>query len=396
MIRLTRPRRVAATLVALAVTAGAAACTPSDATSGTSTLLALDSVPVLDLGDEAKGPQEEFSGTVIPVRLSDGTIVVANGGSQELRFFETSGAFRKSVGRDGEGPGEFRRLGWLHAGPGDTLRTWDWSLVRMEVFAPDGSHQRTMALGSPKERVSVSPVGMLDDGSIIMSTQANVDFSTKDGVIRDTTTVLRYDVAGRLADSLGTFSGSEAWVVHSQVGTSRGVSVSNRPFGKALTVVTHGNMVTVGNSDAPELTVLRADGSTRRTVRWETAVAPVTAEDIAAYKAMSAEGWPAGMEARRDRALARLENAPFPETKPAYSRFLVSSDGSYWVQRYSMRADGAGTTFDVFDSTGARRGECEMPARFTPAQVTPEFVLGTWKDADDVVHVRMYRFAGTR
>lgn len=375
---------------------GPIACAAPDATSAANRLIELDSVPVLDLGDEAKGPQEEFSGTVIPVRLSDGTIVVANGGSQELRFFDSTGVFRKSVGRSGEGPGEFRSLGWLHAGVGDTLRTWDWSLVRMEVFAPDGRHQRTSVLGSPKERVSVGPVGLLDDGSIMMATQYDVDFASMDGAVRDTSMILRYDAAGRLTDTLGTFPGSESWIVKSQVGTTMGVSVSNRPFGKDLTIVARGSMVIVGTSDAPELTVLHANGSTLQTVRWELPTEPVTAEDIAAYKAMSAEGWPVGMEARRDRVLARLENAPYPETKPAYSKFLVSSDGSFWVQRYSMRADGAGATFDVFDSTGARIGECRMPARFTPRQIMPEYALGTWKDADDVVHVRMYRFIGTR
>ena len=72
------------------------ACAPSEGAREVRRELTLDSVPVLDLGDESRGPAEEFSGTVIPVRLSDGTIVVANGGSQELRLFDSTGAFIKS------------------------------------------------------------------------------------------------------------------------------------------------------------------------------------------------------------------------------------------------------------------------------------------------------------
>ena len=383
-------------VIALAMSAILAACAPSEATSGASNVLLLDSIPVLDLGDEVKGPQEEFSGTVIPVRLGDGTLVVANGGSQELRFFDSTGAFIKAVGRDGEGPGEFRRLGWLHAGVGDTLRTWDWSLLRMEVFAADGSHQRSVLLRAPGQRAGVRPVGALADGNIIMRSQGNVDFSSADGAVRDTSMILRYDSSGRLADTLGTFPGSESWIVKSQVGQAVGVSVSNRPFGRELTVVAHGGTVTVGTADAPELTVLRSDGSTLRTVRWEVPVEPVSADDIANYKAMSAEGWPAGSESRRDRYLARLEDAPYPPTKPTFADFVMGSDGSVWVRRFANRADGGGATFDVFDSTGARKGECTMPSRFTPTQITPVYALGTWKDADDVVHVRMYRFTGRR
>ena len=32
-----------------------------------------------------------------------------------------------------------------------------------------------------------------------------------------------------------------------------------------------------------------------------------------------------------------------------------------------------------------------MPARFRPMDIGREFVLGLWRDADDVEHVRLYR-----
>ncbi len=31
-----------------------------------------------------------------------------------------------------------------------------------------------------------------------------------------------------------------------------------------------------------------------------------------------------------------------------------------------------------------------MPPRFSPLDIGPDFVLGLWRDADDVEHVRMY------
>jgi hypothetical protein len=30
------------------------------------------------------------------------------------------------------------------------------------------------------------------------------------------------------------------------------------------------------------------------------------------------------------------------------------------------------------------------PARFTPFEIGPDYVLGVWRDADDVEHVQMY------
>ncbi|HJR36471.1 MAG TPA: hypothetical protein VJ817_16055, partial [Gemmatimonadales bacterium] len=88
----------------------------------------LDTSSVVDIGSQSADPSQEFSGFVIPVLLSDGRIVVANSGSSELRFFGPDGVWVKSVGRRGGGPGEFEDLGWLDAGAGDTLRTYDWGL----------------------------------------------------------------------------------------------------------------------------------------------------------------------------------------------------------------------------------------------------------------------------
>ena len=76
--------------------------------------------PALVIGSRPEAPYE-FSRVVGALRLTDGRIVVADGASLELRFFDPAGTFMRSVGRRGEGPGEFRRMGSLVRLPGDTL-----------------------------------------------------------------------------------------------------------------------------------------------------------------------------------------------------------------------------------------------------------------------------------
>ena len=49
-------------------------------------------------------------------KLSDGRIVVANGGSDELRIFDRSGTHVGTWGGQGEGPGEFTALGPVERG----------------------------------------------------------------------------------------------------------------------------------------------------------------------------------------------------------------------------------------------------------------------------------------
>jgi hypothetical protein len=44
----------------------------------------------------------------------------------------------------------------------------------------------------------------------------------------------------------------------------------------------------------------------------------------------------------------------------------------------------------VFDPAGVYLGDVEMPERFRVFQIGADFVLGQWRDEDDVEHVRLY------
>lgn len=352
----------------------------------------LNTVAVIDLGSQSADPHQEFSDFVSPVRLTDGRLVVANGGSNELRIFGPDGRWQKSVGRKGSGPGEFVQLGWLDAGTGDTLRTYDWSLQRFSVFSSDGAFQRAVSLRSTGERSSPRPVGVLGDGRLIVQRQTSVTPNSKPGVGRDTVPLQVYDATGSLSDSLGRFPGPEHLI---KTGKSS-VSVSSLPFGKDLFVAVHESRLYVGTSDGPEILVKRPDGVIERIVRWRTAPVPVTPADIDAYITAFAEGWPPGREETRDRFVRMLREAPFPKWKPSYAGLLVGPDGSIWVRRYTDPDKSAPTTFEVFDSTGRWLGEVGMPAGYAPTQIAPGFVVGTWNDAEDVPHVRVYRLVQRR
>lgn len=369
--------------------AGLLACAPSTdgRVTGASRLLSIDSIPLVDIGDEADGPHAEFSGYILPALLSDGRIIVANGGSQELRIFDSTGAWLQTIGRAGAGPGEFSSLGWLHVGVGDTLRTYDWSLLRVSVFSPGGVYQRGVMMGTDGGGGSLRPVGVLANGALVASTQKSVDMHSVAGVRRDTVMLILYDADRRLLDSLGHFPGSEAWISR----TERSVSVQNRPFGKELIVIGRGASIYIGTADAPELTVLRPDGSIERVIRWSAPTRSVTPEIIDAYIAATVAEATQDHEDRRAGLTAMLKTAPYPNEIPAYAAILLANDGSIWVGQYLPEGQGERQTFNVFDGSGAPLGSVELPPRFTPSQVTSDRIIGIWRDNDDVPHIRVHR-----
>ena len=92
--------------------------------------------PIVDLGG-ASTPQEEFNRVPRVLRLRNGTIVVPNEGTKNLRFFDGSGRYLRTVGRDGSGPGEFRSVQTTLRKAGDSILVWDWSQRRLTLLAPD-------------------------------------------------------------------------------------------------------------------------------------------------------------------------------------------------------------------------------------------------------------------
>jgi hypothetical protein len=244
-------------------------------------------------------------------------------------------------------------------------------------------------LGPDGSGGTLRPEAALANGAIVASTQSSVDMnSAAPGVRRDTSLLLLFHAQGRLLDSLGRFPGSEAWIDR----TERSTSVQNRPFGKRLTVRAHDGAVYFGAGDVHELTVLGTDGSAPRTLRWSGSAADITPRVIDTYITATVSDAPAE---RRAAATEMLRRAPFPSTMPAYANFVLADDGTIWVGRYLARGQGERQTFDVLDAFGAALGSVEMPARFSPSQVTHDRIIGTWRDEDDVVHVRVYRLIRT-
>ena len=400
MLSETWPGAVMATAIALASGCGAKAPNPTvsirDSSGvqiventgplGTESPWILDSIPSIDLGNPT-APGQEFDQFVGAFRLHDGRLVVGDGASQELRYFGADGVFLKTAGRKGGGPGEFEHLGWLDLGEGDSLRAFDFSTGRLSTFSPEGAWVRQVILTPSGENESPRPLGGIGAELVVMA-QKFVTPQSKPGVVRDSVPLQLYGANGTATRLLGRFLGDEALI---ETG-DQSVSVAGLPLGKQTHFAVGADQVIVGTADRPEFMVVGLTGGVRRMVRWAEPLVPVTPGDVDGYLARFArEAWKPGQEAMRDRFLTMLKAAPWPKTKPAYAGIIVGPGGSVWVRAYTEPDRYAPTRFSVFDSTGRSVGRVVMPVGFSPTQIGQDFVVGAWKDPDDVVHVRVYR-----
>ncbi|MBA4160201.1 MAG: 6-bladed beta-propeller [Gemmatimonadetes bacterium] len=99
----------------------------------------------------------------------DLTLYVAQPMESLIRVFDSGGRYVRSIGRGGQGPGEFGFLDQIGL-RADTLWAVDLRLNRISRFARDGSHLRTDRLDPPQlgeDFLSIPPIGSLADGSVI-------------------------------------------------------------------------------------------------------------------------------------------------------------------------------------------------------------------------------------
>ena len=98
----------------------------------------LSNHPEVDIGVAEGDERYELAGASSSIRLADGRVVIANSGTSELRFYDGTGRFLKSVGRKGEGPGEFTGSLQMVATSNREFAVFDQSAQRLSVFDTSG------------------------------------------------------------------------------------------------------------------------------------------------------------------------------------------------------------------------------------------------------------------
>lgn len=324
------------------------------------------------------------------VRLSDGRIVVSNAGTDQLRFYNAEGQHVRSVGGDGDGPGEFRELANLAVLPGDTLYAWDFSAERLSIFGPRGDFIESVNLSGIREVLGVQMVGAFDRGAILLDGGFNIGAAletTGTRIVRDTVGFLRVDRTGTVLDTLGSFPGNEQVSVV-QGTDSRFVRMRSLPFGREALLRVRDSRAYVGVTGRWEIGVYTPDGQLERLIRLDRSRVPVTSDDIADYKESALAGIEDQNERRQRQSM--LEAITFPDRFPAFSDFHVDSDGDVWVESYARPDHDGPTSSLVFDPEGRLLGSVQIPSSLRIDQIGSDYLLGVTENDLGIKQVRLY------
>lgn len=341
----------------------------------------LSTEPVVDIGAQSD-PLYELFRVNGAVRLATGEIVIANAGSSELRFYDATGSYLRASGGEGEGPGEFLLLRSLYRLGGDSLLVRDPLAGRLSLFDAEGAFVRVIRLtptdGAPMPTLS----GVFDDGSFLvhgMTLEA-----AEIGFVRPDAVLFRYATDGTVLHRLGVFPGNETYIFVDAQG-NRGMNRAHFQRGTGFLVTR--NRFVVASNDSYELVLYDMDGDLEMLVRKSQPVVSIGDAEVRAlreyYLSQTAEA-----DARR-RLLQWFDAMPVAPSMPAYATVWGDALGNLWVADYDPLVVRA-PRWSVFNAEGVWLGVVTTPEGFRPLDIGSDYVLGLWRDADDVEHVRLY------
>jgi hypothetical protein len=341
----------------------------------------------LELGVVTGDSIQEFDRVVMPFLLGDGRLVVPLRGKSVIRVFAPDGSHQATLGRYGEGPGEFMALSSAWA-RGDTIEAFDGGpgggqrkIVR---FLPDGSVREVRLANAPASEAVIP--GTVRDGWAMFG----IASASNGG--RDQMIVQRFDRSGAHVGEMAHVEG----MFRQQV---PGASGPNPLSPRALFRVQRGDVYVAETLD-PSIRVYEVDADSARVIRWDPGPPPAIDAAMRAGIDGAVAAAPAGQAESRRRM---LESFPVPDRVSAFWDFLVDDLGFVWVRPFDpsqhtlyrgaggpLSGGGPGGEWLIIAPDGATVGMVTLPADLVPMQVTRDAVVGIARDELEVEHVRVH------
>ena len=367
-----------------------------DSTWTEETRWSVASEPSLVLGSVGGEDPHTTFGWISDVEvLSEGSIVVADGQANEIRVFTREGDYLRTLGGEGQGPGEFQDLTIIAALAGDSIVGGQFPPSnRQTIFALDGSGFRTVS-GPPIIWNGLFPVhvyGWMTDGSAVVS------HIVQPSECPPGTNLIRaewhlFDPVGNHEALLGRLP---SFYAH-----NAGEGGDRLAFSAEGRMQPDSSGIWHGFTESVEL-VHYTVGGVDRIVRTGYEPPPVSEALREATRAREIEDVRGRADAlspeARRRVEARVRERRYADRVPAYRRFLLSKGGDFWLADYPSIEELLAPVWSWSDIPGPSRwsvispdwvwlGTVEVPAGIDLRVVTEDRIVGLRRDEWDVQYV---------
>lgn len=312
---------------------------------------------------------------------SDGSAVVAEGGSDEVIAIHPSGEQHTILARSGQGPGEVQGPRSVVGVPPDTVWVEDTGNARLLLFVGDSLASSVNTREIPDVSLALMPLGTAPDGRLLMRTSRfRPEFD--EPWFRGALAV--FDPLSGTADTVGS---------HPLAHQGHHPTLQD-PFFHQGPITAAGGRFAYGQTDAARITWQDANGTITRIGEWEPVLTYPSDSLWNAFTGITAQelrrlnpGITADRIAERIGSYSMDPAAPLPLFGPLQG----APDGSVWVADYSPLGRGV-PRYRVMGADGGWSGVVEFPEPFQVLSVLDDRVLGVVTDEFDVQALAVYRF----
>lgn len=310
----------------------------------------------------------------------DGNVYVLDQGARHIRVFDSTGAPLRTIGREGQGPGEFATpysLAWT----GDTLAVLDPGNGRIELVTRNGDHTATW----PGSRITGRGVRLWQAGPsrfFLDSYRPRADGQLQ-----------------MLYVAAGPGGGTDTLVVPERIGPDERTAVTCKvpngaitwyevPFAsRRVNAVSAAGVLVVARTGDYRFTWVSPAGEPRGMLAFGAEPLPIT---DAAWDSATAD-YPAWRE-KVAGGECDAADLPRPAAKPAFRSVDFDDRGRMWVEATT----GTGYRFDVWEAAaGERVGSIAAPARDPDVPVVVRGSrLALVEEGQESQRVMVYRVPG--
>jgi hypothetical protein len=333
----------------------------------------LGAEPVWSVGRLEGDPDYLLSRVVGAHQLPDGSILIANGGTSQVRFYDPSGVLVASRGREGQGPGEFAYLRALGTCRDDGFVAFDLNW-EMNAYRADGTFVEKTVLRAPE---GITPYNLACDphGHVLLlgwgrnaaagpvvgfhETRDRLVLVTREGAVET-------DFGERLvSERIGTTGGS-----------------GPHPAGRATQFALHDDRAFIGSGERFEVEVRALDGSLLALLRGPDIDLSVTDS----IRSLYLENRLASAPAERHPVIRRqAEEMAWPEQIPAFVELRVDEEGVLWLRAYA--SPGSPETWSLLHPEAGYLGDLRLSARHRLLEAGSDYLLLLTRDDLDVERV---------
>lgn len=263
----------------------------------------------------------ELFGVEDALFLADGSLVVANAGSEELIIIDANGTQVRRLGGSGDGPGEFRGLRRLLPAPTKGFYAWDY---RLSLYDEKGEFIETTRLDPESRAVSLQPLALLEGGHIV-AVLGEQRYFQREGERRDTVPLLMFAPGTNKPDTLGTWLGLErAFASHS---AGRATFIVPIGFGRTAFHASNGRRIAIGSTDSLDLTIYSDSLNVALRLLGQRTERKISGREQDAWRGVMRDAVPLN-----DATIRRAwELAPIRDTPPGFEGLAVDDEGRLWV-----------------------------------------------------------------